>query len=103
MRNLPIDTTVLDIVIAGDISPATAPDGTPKLDRSGRALFNVPLVVFPHGGHGEGLTVRVPVYPGDIPRMTPVVIEGFTASPWAFDGRSGVSFRADSVKPRPKS
>lgn len=100
MRSIPVDTSVLEFVVAGQIEPATALDGSPRVDRAGRALWNVPVVVFPREGQGEGLTVRVPGVKENLPRMTSVAFDRLVANAWTIDGRSGVSFRAEAVARR---
>jgi len=99
MRTLPIDTSKMTVLVGGAIAAATSDDGTPRRDRNGAVLFNIPAVVLIEGGNAETLTVRVP---GPVPQlapMTPVRLLNLVARPWSMEGRSGVSFSADALQP----
>ncbi len=99
MKTIPVDCTKLSLLVAGPIQPATAPDGTPRRDRAGRPLYNVPVVVMAEGGNADTMTVRVPGPVPQLPPLTPVRLTGLVARPWAMEGRSGVSFAAEAVQP----
>jgi hypothetical protein len=91
-------------LVGGAIQPATQQDGTPRRDRNGQALFNVPVLVVVEGANPDTLVVRVPGPVAQVPSLTPVKLVGLVARPWSMDGgRSGVSFSAESVQPVSKS
>ena len=104
MRSIPVDTTRMTTLVGGAIQPATQQDGTPRRDRNGQPLFNVPVLVVVEGANPDTLVVRVPGPVAQVPSLTPVKLVGLVARPWSMDGgRSGVSFSADSVQPVAKS
>lgn len=105
MRSIPVDVSKLTTLVGGAIEPATQQDGSPRRDRSGRQLFNVPVVVVVEGGNPDTLVVRVPGPVAQLPLLTPVQLIGLVARPWNMDGgRSGVSFAAEAVQPaKPRS
>ena len=71
--------------------------GQPKVDReTGQPLWQVQLMALDSSG-ADVIAVTVP---GD-PNITvgqPAQIDGLVALPWSQDGRSGVAFRADSLR-----
>lgn len=100
MRTIPVDTTNLTFMVGGAIQPATQPDGTPKKNRNGQALWNVPIVAVSDGSNAEAFVVRIPGPVPQVPALTPVKLVHLTARPWSMEGgRSGVSFTAESIQP----
>lgn len=100
MKTIPVDTTRLTFMVGGAIQPATQPDGTPKRNRNGQALWNAPVVVVSDGSNAEAFVVRIPGPVPQVAPLTPVKLVGLTARPWTMEGgRSGVSFTAESVQP----
>lgn len=99
MRNIPVDTGKLTTVVGGAIAPATTPDGSPRTDRQGRALYNVPVIVLVDDGAADTMTVRIPGPVPQVAALTPVRIVGLIARPWQMEGRSGVSFSAEALQP----
>jgi hypothetical protein len=100
MKTIPVDTSKLTMLVGGAILPATSPDGSPRRDRSGQTLFNIPVVVVVEGGNADTLTVRVPGPVPQVAPLTPVKFVALVARPWSMDGgRSGVSFSAESIQP----
>jgi len=71
--------------------------GQPKVDReTGLPLWQVQLMAL----DATGADVVAITVPGD-PTITvgqPAHVEGLVALPWSQDGRSGVAFRADSLR-----
>ncbi len=71
--------------------------GQPKIDReTGQPLWQVQLMAL----DATGADVIAVTVPGD-PNITvgqPALVEGLVALPWAQEGRSGVAFRADSLR-----
>ena len=100
MKTIPVDTTRLTFMVGGAIQPATQPDGTPRRNRTGQALWTVPVVVVTDGSNADTLVVRIPGPVPQVAPLTPVKLVGLTARPWSMDGgRSGVSFTAESIQP----
>jgi len=99
MRNIPVDTARLTTLVGGAIEAATTPDGTPRRNRAGQVLFNVPLVVVIENASADTLVVRIPGPVPQVPPLTPVRLVELVARPWTMDGRSGVSFTAEGLQP----
>lgn len=78
---------------AGEYPQKTSMDGTPQ--------WTVQALVQTEAGKPE--TVEVTIASDVEPRLTPlspVEFVNLTGSPWLNNGRAGVAFRADSVKPK---
>jgi hypothetical protein len=100
MNIIPV-AQIINAILAG-VVPHTR-DGVPVTNREGTPLLNVSCIIPPtaEGAKLDTLEVRVPA-PGvakQIPPYTPVKFVGLVARAWSVDGRSGVSFSADSVAP----
>jgi len=69
----------------------------PKTDQNGELLWRIDLLVL---AEGEAQVIRVGV-PGDpkVAQGEPVQVEGLSALPYEVEGKSGVSFRAVSIRP----
>lgn len=106
MKRIPVDTTRLRILAAGQPAPATNPDGSPRLNRAGQALTNVPVLVLAEGGRPESENVRVPSPVPALADLATLRFVGLVAWHWTLDnGRSGVSLTAEGIHvegtPRP--
>lgn len=106
MKRIPVDTTRLRMLAAGRPSPATTPDGSPRLNRAGQPLTNVPVLVLAEGGRPESVNVRVSSPVPTLADLAPLRFTGLVAWYWTLDnGRSGVSLSAEAVQveasPRP--
>ena len=99
MKTIPVDCTNLTLLVGGTIQAATTPDGSQRRNPAGQPLYNIPVVVVVDGGNADTLTVRVPGPVAQVPPLTPIRLVGLTARPWSMDGRSGVSFTAESIQP----
>ena len=99
MKRIPVDTTRLRILAAGQPAPATNPDGSPRRNRAGQALTNVPVLVLAQGGRPEAVNVRVPSPVLSLGDLAPLRFTGLIAWHWTLDnGRSGVSLTAEAVQ-----
>jgi hypothetical protein len=96
---LPIDTTGLMFLLVKDVEPVRDFETKRvKADTDGVPLFQVDLVAM---GNGEADIIRVKVAgePEGLTVNGPVTVAGLVAQPWSMDnGRSGVSFRAESIR-----
>jgi len=101
---LPIDTSRLQFLVVAAAEPLKKyEDGkpreawAPRVDGNGEVLWRVQLVPL---GDGEADIIRVAV-PGDpaLSQGEMVRVEGLTAQAWEMDGRNGMAFRAQSVRP----
>ncbi|MGH3329349.1 MAG: hypothetical protein ACRDPT_16430 [Streptomycetales bacterium] len=100
MRNIPVDTSRLGFIAAGDAEPRIKDpaSGELKVDAEGRTLYGVPLLPIPNDDHGR--SIKVTVASGSPPVLTvgqPVDVVGLTAFGWAMNGRSGIGYRAESI------
>jgi hypothetical protein len=99
MKTIPVDASRLTALVGAAVEPATTPSGQQRTDRTGKPLFNVPIVVVVEGAAPDTLTVRVPGPIGQMAPLTQVRLVGLIARPWQMDGRAGVSFSAQAVQP----
>jgi hypothetical protein len=95
---LKIDTSAVSFICTRSPEQRIAFDtGQPKVDReTGQPLWQVQLMALDAAG-ADVIAVTVP---GD-PNITvgqPAHVEGLVALPWSQEGRSGVAFRADSLR-----
>ena len=95
---LKLDTAGVSFICTREPEQRIAFDtGQPKIDReTGQPLWQVQFMALDTTG-ADVIAVTVP---GD-PNITvgqPVRVEGLVASPWAQEGRSGIAFRADSLR-----
>ena len=95
----PVDTSAVKFVAGGAPEPALDYDTkAPKLDESGKPIFNVYLFAVGAGGRDQ-LTVKVVGEPKGIGEFTPVRVHELVATTWSMENRSGVSFRASAIEP----
>lgn len=93
---LEIRTEGVDFTVSAVPVPKNDGDGRQKADRStGELLFVTELVAMDDRG-AEVIRVTTPGEP-KVSRRQPVKVAGLVVTPWAMDGRSGVSFRADTI------
>lgn len=101
MKSIPVDTRSITTLVGGAIQPAVGPDGAQRRDKSGRPLFQVPVVVVSESASADTFTVRLPGPVVQVQPLTPVTFVGLVARPWTMEGRSGVSFSAEAMQPVP--
>jgi hypothetical protein len=101
---LPIDTSRLKFLVVAEAEPLRQfeegkprESWAPRTDTNGEVLWRVELVAL---GDGEAEIIRVAV-PGDpkVAQGEMVAVDGLTAQAWEMDGRSGMAFRARSMRP----
>jgi hypothetical protein len=98
MRTIPVDPHRVRILCAGPATPATNMDGTPRLSRDGKTLFNLPVLVLADGTRPEATNVRLPGPFPVIAELTALRFVGLVAWYWQMDnGRSGISLTATEV------
>src|SRR6188472_452255 len=93
---LPIDTSRLRFLVGAAAEPLRQfEEGkpreawAPRVDVNGEVLWRVQLVVLGDGG-AEVIRVAVPGDPG-VGQGEMVAVEGLTAQPYEFEGKSGVA------------
>ncbi|MGW6456574.1 SCO3933 family regulatory protein [Streptomyces sp. NPDC055078] len=102
MAALPIDTAKFTgIICAVAPSPRVAnrETGQLKIDReSGKTMFQVGLCLM-SGTTAEVVNVSVPGEPSGVQLGMPLQVRNLIAMPWENDGRHGIAFRAEEIKP----
>lgn len=103
MRNIPVDIASLSFTVAGEAEPKIVDraTGEVKKDAGGRELYTIPLLPQPNDDRRN--PVIMVTFPSvDFPRI-PQGIQvrpvGLTAFFWQMNGRSGVGFRAEAIRP----
>ena len=101
---LPIDTSRLQFLAVAPAEPLRVfeegkprESWAPRTDANGEVLWRAELVAL---GGGEAEIIRVAV-PGDpkVAQGEMVRVDGLTAQAWEMDGRSGMAFRAQLIRP----
>src|SRR5215207_568797 len=100
---LPIDTSGLKFLVVAPAEPLRQYEEgkpreawAPRTDVNGEILWRAQLVAL---GEGEAEIIRVAV-PGD-PKVVQgemISVDGLTAQPYDFDGKSGVAFRCLAMR-----
>ncbi len=95
---LKIDTTGVNFLCTRPAQARTERDtGAPRIDKeTGRPLWQVQLAALDETG-GEVLNVTV-VGALEVTVGAPVAVEGLVAIPWSQGDRSGVAYRAASIR-----
>jgi hypothetical protein len=96
---LPVETSAM--VLVAMAAPEPVVDFTtrqPKADSSGQPLYTVQVAAM-YGDQGDVLAVKVAGEPAGIRPGMAVEIAGLVAQPWDLGDRSGVSYRAASIRP----
>ena len=96
---LPVDTSAMTLVaMAGPEPVVDFTTRQPRADHDGQPLYTVQVAAM-YADQGEVLAVKVAGQPtGIVPGMA-VEVAGLVAQPWELGDRSGVSYRAASIRP----
>jgi hypothetical protein len=96
---LPVDTSAMTLVAMAPPEPVVDfATRQPKADANGLPLFTVQVAAM-FQDQGEVLAVKVAGEPAGITAGAPVQIGGLVAQPWELGDRSGISYRAASIRP----
>ena len=96
---LELKTDGIDFVVSKEPEPKNDENGRQKADRTtGELLFVTELVVMDDTG-AEVIRVTTGGAAPKVGRRQTVTVTGLRVQHWAMDGRSGLSFRADSIAP----
>lgn len=99
MRRIPVDVPALGDMRFIQSETRTDPEGKPVL-RDGVKVQRVSVLAKPRGERPEVLEISVrqdePIRMNDNEKIR---VDNLTAMPWNTDGRSGIAFNADSIKP----
>jgi hypothetical protein len=94
---IPVDMSGLTFMAAAPARPVTDFDTRQhKADENGEPLYNLQVVWLDAEG-AQIITVKVAGDP-QVGQGGLLALKGLVAMPWSMDGRSGVAFRANSVK-----
>jgi hypothetical protein len=69
-----------------------------KADAAGLPLYTVQVAAM-FGDQGEVLAIKVAGEPAGITAGAPVQVSGLVAQPWELGDRSGIAYRAASIRP----
>lgn len=102
MATLPIDTAKFTGIICA-VAPAprvaNRETGQLRVDReTGKTMYQVGLCLM-SGTTAEVVNVSVAGEPSGIQIGIPVQVRNLVATPWENEGRHGIAFRADEIKP----
>ncbi|WP_214111060.1 SCO3933 family regulatory protein [Acrocarpospora catenulata] len=103
MRNIPVDITNLSFLVAGEPEPKIMDrdTGEVKKDAEGRDLYTIPLLPRPNDDRRN--PVIVVTFPSvDYPKIqegTQVRPVGLAAFYWQMNGRAGMGFRCEAIRP----
>jgi hypothetical protein len=96
---LPVDTSAMTLVAMAPPEPVVDfATRQPKADASGLPLYTVQVAAM-FQDQGEVLAVKVAGEPAGIGAGAPVQVTGLVAQPWELGERSGISYRAASIRP----
>ncbi len=97
--NLELKTDGVDFVVSKLPEPKNDENGAQKADRTtGELLFVTELVVMDDSG-AEVIKVTTGGAAPKVAKRQMVAVSGLRVQHWAMEGRSGLSFRADSIAP----
>ncbi|WP_225850925.1 hypothetical protein [Streptomyces sp. HPF1205] len=102
MATLPIDTAKFTGIICA-VAPAprvaNRETGQLRVDReTGKTMYQVGLCLM-SGTAAEVVNVSVAGEPSGVQVGIPVQVRNLVAMPWENEGRHGIAFRADEIKP----
>ncbi len=96
---LPVDTSLMTLVAMAAPEPVVDfATRQPKADAAGLPLYTVQVAAM-FGDQGEVLAVKVAGEPAGLTAGAAVQISGLVAQPWELGERSGISYRAVSIRP----
>ncbi|TMR99974.1 hypothetical protein [Nonomuraea basaltis] len=103
MRNIPVDTSALSFTVAGEAEPKIVDraTGEVKKDAEGRELYTLPLLPMPNDDRRNPVimvTFPSTVFP-QIQVGSKVRLAGLVCFFWKMDGRAGMGFRCEAVRP----
>ncbi|MEU0520765.1 hypothetical protein [Streptosporangium sp. NPDC006007] len=103
MRNIPVDVSAMAFMVAGEAEPKIVDraTGEVKQDKEGRDLYTIPLLPKPNDDRRN--PVIVVTFPSvdfpQIPQGIQVRPVGLSAFYWQMNGRSGMGFRCEAIRP----
>lgn len=103
MRNIPVDISSLSFTVAGEPEPKIIDRATGEIkkDAEGRELYMIPLLPQPNDDRRNPI-IWVTFPSEDFPRISQgikVRPVGLVAFFWQMNGRSGLGFRAEAIRP----
>lgn len=101
MASVPVDAARFGVLRVDSVSAKTDNDGVQRRDRrTNQPLWVVRVLRRPMGGRSDFVNITVPsMLEPQLTQDCPVAVNGLVASDYHMEnGRSGLSFRADSVE-----
>jgi len=100
MRGIPVDTRGMTVLAVSPVVPRVAnrQTGEVKVDAEGRTLYQVDVCLL-LDGDASLVKVTLPHSPEGLALGAPVHVSGLTALPWDIDGKSGVAWRCEQIRP----
>ncbi len=96
---LPVDTSAMTLVAMAAPEPVVDfATRQPKADANGLPLYTVQVAAM-FQDQGEVLAVKVAGEPAGITAGMAVQLAGLVAQPWELGERSGIAYRAASIRP----
>jgi hypothetical protein len=96
---LPVDTSGMTLVAMARPEPVVDfATRAPKADANGQPLYTVQVAAM-FEDQGEVLAVKVAGEPTGIIAGLPVQVDRLVAQPWELGERSGIAYRAASIRP----
>ncbi len=101
MREIPVDTSGLQVVCMGEPSPKVADraTGEVKTDAEGRTVWQVEVAAKPADASGGMVRISVSGEPKGLTFGQLLRVEGLVALPWEQNDRHGIAFRAAKIEP----
>jgi hypothetical protein len=94
-----VDTAAMTLVAMAAPEPVVDfATRQPKADGNGQPLYTVQVAAM-YEDQGEVLAVKVAGEPAGITAGAPVQITRLVAQPWELGDRSGIAYRAASIRP----
>ncbi|WP_248965423.1 SCO3933 family regulatory protein [Sphaerisporangium perillae] len=103
MRNIPVDLSGLSFTVTGEPEPKLADRATGEVKKNveGVDLYTIALLPKPNDDRRNpviSVTFPSATFP-DIPEGVKVRPVGLCAFYWTMNGRSGLGFRAEAIRP----
>lgn len=100
---LTIDMNNKNVVVTKNPEPKHDSGGNPRLDKTtGHPMWATEVVVTDTSG-GEIIRITTAgIHPPEVDAGDHVLLSNLVAHPWSSSGRTGVAFRADTVRALPE-
>jgi hypothetical protein len=97
MQRIPVDMAQCRVMVSEEPRPRMR-DGRQRTDRAGVPEWVVGVCVIQQS-RSDVIPVTVVGEPSGLEVGRPALVAGLVAIPWENDGRHGIAYRADSIRP----